>query len=202
MSGLMDSGANYLIVEGGTFRRNINKPLSVGSFSERAIKIKFRWRVTVSCFRPKTYFLSGYALANHPKPTPMTSLLKGKQTALKFGKTDRKRLKKWDGEEESHMPKTLDNVGLLYTSLRQESTNCLSVSEKIKTRQGTSGVSDMTTPTDFRETDCSVMSFPIIHASLRLQDTVSTYPHFPFKSYGSGFMLLCLPGTARAEGHV
>lgn len=74
ISRLMDSGANYLIVEGGTFKGNTNKPLSIWSFSEGAIKIKFRWRVTTSCFRPKTYFLNGCALANHPKPTSLTSL--------------------------------------------------------------------------------------------------------------------------------
>lgn len=111
-------------------------------------------------------------------------------------------MKKWEREEEYHMPKTLDNVGLLCTSLRQERTKCLTVQEKIKTRQGTSGVSDSSTPTDLRGTDGSVMPFPIIHASLRLRDTVSTYPHFPFKSYGSGFMLSCLPGMARAKGQV
>lgn len=47
------------------------------------------------------------------------------------------------------MQKILDNVGLLCNFLRQDGTNCLTVQEEIKTRPATSGVSEITTPTDF-----------------------------------------------------
>lgn len=135
MSRLMDSGANYLIVEGGTFKGNTNKPLSIWSFSEGAIKIKFRWRVSTSCFRPKTYFLNGNALANLPKVTSLTSL-----TSLRVNRHPRSNSFEGFGENrqkqneecgtEKNNPiwhKTLDNVELLCTSLRQDSTNCPTV---------------------------------------------------------------------------